>query len=85
MGLTTPFMAIEIAPDQAIWVTTPEGAELTGYSREHLEKMANKNWRLPEDERVIKIRKRSGRYELWLPDILKYIDEIGYGPHQDKN
>ncbi len=77
-------MAIEIAPDQEIWVTTPEGAELTGYSREYLEKMANKNWRLPEDERLIKVRSRSKRYELWLPDVLRYIDEIGYGPHQDK-
>ncbi len=77
-------MAIEIAPDQEIWVTTPEGAELTGYSREYLEKMANKNWRLPEDERLIKFRSRSKRYELWLPDVLRYIDEIGYGPHQDK-
>ena len=21
---------------------------------------------------------------LWLPDLLRYIEEIGYGPHQDK-
>ena len=46
MGLTTPFMAIEIAPEQEIWVLTGEGAELTGYSHEYLEKMANKNWRI---------------------------------------
>jgi hypothetical protein len=78
-------MAIESAPDQEIWVTTPEGKELTGYNRQYLEKLANKNFRLPEDERLIKIRKRSGRYELWLPDLLRYIEEIGYGPHQDKS
>ena len=77
-------MAIEIAPDQEIWVTTREGAELTGYSREYLEQLARKNWRLPEDERVIKVRSRSNRYELWLPDLLHYIEVIGYGPHQDK-
>ncbi len=77
-------MAVEITPDQEIWVITPEGAELTGYSREYLERLANKNFRLPDDERLIKIRKRAGRYELWLPDLLRYIDEIGYGPHQDK-
>ena len=77
-------MAIEIAPDQEIWVTTPEGAEQTGYSREYLEQVARKNFRLAEDERDIKVRKRSNRYELWLPDILRYINETGYGPHQDK-
>ena len=73
-------MAIEIASEQEIWVTTREGAELTGYSSEYLEKMANKNWRLPEDERLIKVRNRSRRYELWLPDLLHYIEEIGSGP-----
>ena len=77
-------MAIEIAPDQEIWVMTTEGAELTGYSREYLERMASKALKLPEDERVIKVRMRARRYELWLPDLLRYIDEIGYGPHHDK-
>ena len=77
-------MAIEIAPEQEIWVMTREGAELTGYSAEYLEKLANKISKLSEDERPIKIRKRGGRHELWLPDLLRYIDEIGYGPHQDK-
>jgi hypothetical protein len=77
-------MASEFAPDQEIWVTTREGAELTGYNRQYLEKLANKYWRVPEDERLIKIRNRSRRYELWLPDLVRYIAEIGYGPHQDK-
>ena len=78
-------MAIEIAPEHEIWVMTREGAELTGYSSEYIEKLAHKNLRLPEDERQIKVRKRSRFfYELWLPDLLRYRDEIGYGPHQDK-
>ena len=78
-------MAIEITPEQEIWVMTREGAELTGYSREYVEKLAHKNLQLPEDERQIKVRRRSGHYyELWLPDVLRYIDEIGYGPHQNK-
>ena len=77
-------MAIEIAPDQEIWVMTTEGAEVTGYNGQYLKKLAQKMAKLPEDERDIKIRKRVGRYELWLPDLLRYIDEIGYGPHQDK-
>ena len=76
-------MPKEITPDQEIWVITPEGAELTGYSREYLEKLARKHLRLSEDERLIKIRKRANRYELWLPDLLHYLEEIGRGP-QDK-
>ena len=74
-------MPKEITPDQEIWVITSEGAELTGYSQEYLEQLARKNRRLPEDERVIKLRKRAGRYDLWLPDLLRYIEEIGNGPH----
>ena len=74
-------MAKEFAPEQQIWVTTREGAEATGYNKQYLEKLAKKNWQLPEDERDIKIRNRSRRYELWLPDLLIYIEEIGYGPY----
>ena len=77
-------MAIQVTPEQEIWVMTTEGAGLTGYSGQYLEKLANKNLRLPDNERHIKVRKRGGRFELWLPDLLRYIDEIGYGPHQDK-
>ncbi len=80
-----PFMAIEIPSDQQVWVTTNEAEELTGYNRQYLKQLANKNSKLPDDERMIKVRMRSGRfYELWLPDLLRYINEIGYGPHQDK-
>jgi hypothetical protein len=77
-------MAIKIAPDQEIWVMTAEGAELTGYNARYLEKLAKKNSLLPENERDIRVRMRSNRHELWLPDLLRYIKEIGYGPHQDK-
>ena len=77
-------MAIEIAPEQEIWVMTREGSEITGYSSRYLEKMAKKMSRLPDNEQTIKVRMRSNRNELWLPDLLRYIDEIGYGPHQDK-
>jgi hypothetical protein len=78
-------MAKEITPEQQIWVTTREGAAVTGYNSQYLEKLANKNSKLPEDERQIKVRKRSGLfYELWLPDLLLYIEEIGYGPYQNK-
>ena len=77
-------MAIQITPDQEIWVMTTEGAEATGYNRQYLEKLARKIFQLPEDERFIKVRMRARRYELWLPDLLHYIEETGYGPHLDK-
>jgi hypothetical protein len=76
-------MTIKIAPEQEIWVTTDEGEALTGYNRHYLRQLASKNLKLPDDERLIKVRKRGGPYhEIWLPDLLRYIQEIGYGPHQ---
>ena len=74
-------MAIEIAPDQQIWVMTNEGAEITGYSREYLQQLAKKIFRLPEDERPIKVRMRSKRYEFWLPALLHYRDGLNFAIH----
>ncbi len=77
-------MAIKITPDQEIWVMTGEGSAITGYNALYLQKMARRNLALPEDERLFKVRMRGNRYEIWLPDLLRYIEEIGNGPHQDK-
>ena len=77
-------MAIQITSDQEIWVMTSEGAAITGYNALYLQKIARKNLGLPENERQFKVRMRGNRYEIWLPDLLRYIEEIGYGPHQDK-
>ena len=77
-------MAIKITPDQEIWVMTSEGSTITGYNALYLQKMARRNLALPEDERLFKVRMRGNRYEIWLPDLLRYIDETGYGPHLDK-
>ncbi len=77
-------MASKTAPDQEIWVMTAEAAEITGYNVRYVGQLAKKNSLLPEAEREIKVRMRSKRHELWLPDLLRYIEEIGYGPHQDK-
>ena len=63
---------------------TTEGSKITGYNRQYLEQLARKNLFLPEDERLLKVRMRARRYELWLPDLLRYIEEIGNGPHQEK-
>lgn len=77
-------MAIKITPDQEIWVMTGEGSAITGYNALYLQKMARRNLALPEDERQFKVRMRGNRYEIWLPDLLRYIEEVGNGPHQDK-
>ena len=79
------FALTELPDNQEIWVMTAEGAEITGYSAEYLQQMARKNFLKPEEDRQIRVRKRSKFYELWLPDILKHIEERGYGPRNPSN
>ncbi|MBZ0298486.1 MAG: hypothetical protein K8J31_02045 [Anaerolineae bacterium] len=69
-------------PTDAIWVNTTEAAEITGYNQDYMQQLARRMWRLPEAERVIKMRNRSRRYELWLPDLVVYIQNHGYGPRK---
>ncbi|HEX2623425.1 MAG TPA: hypothetical protein VHL11_24860 [Phototrophicaceae bacterium] len=63
------------------WVNTAEAAEVTGYYDEHVRKLARENWKLPEDQRLIRVRRRSNRYDVWLPDLVNYITNHGYGPY----
>ncbi len=67
-----------------IWVSTSEAAELTGYDQQYLQKLALKLTRLPEDERLIRLRSRTRRYEFWLPDLVQYMEKYGRGPHAPK-
>jgi hypothetical protein len=67
---------------EQIWVTTKEGAEITGYNQDYLMILARKISRQPEHERLIQIRNRSNRYEFWLPDLYKYAAEHGNGPQE---
>ena len=67
-----------------IWVSTTEGAEITGYNRDHVIKLARDNWRIEENHRLIRVRRKAGHYDIWLPDLMKYIAEHGYGPTQKK-
>jgi hypothetical protein len=69
---------------EEIWINTSEGAELTGYNRDYVNKLARDNWQVPEDERVIRVRRRAGRYDIWQPDLLRYMSDHGYGPIQKK-
>ena len=65
---------------EEIWVSTSEGAEITGYFQTYVQKLARDNWALPEDEREIKVRKRSRGYDIWLPDLLVYMEKGSNGP-----
>lgn len=63
-----------------IWVTVTEGAEITGYNRDYVKKLVVKVWKQPEEDRLIKLRRRSYGYEIWLPDLIEYSQNIGRGP-----
>lgn len=62
------------------WVTTQEAAHITGYNRQYIIRLAQKMSQQPEEERKIKIQRRNG-YELWLPDLIDYLEHFGHGPH----
>lgn len=66
---------------QEIWVNTTEAAEITGYNNEHVRLIARENWKMAEEERLIRVRRRSNRYDIWLPDLVQYMHERGYGPY----
>jgi predicted metallopeptidase len=67
---------------EEIWVNATEGAEITGYNPGHLRRIVRENWNLPDEQRLFKIRKRSGGYDIWLPDLINYINQHGHGPYQ---
>jgi hypothetical protein len=68
-------------PIEEIWVSTGEGAELTGYNMDYLRQLAYRMYQQPEDERPIKIRNRARRYEFWLPDLIAFFEKFGHGPY----
>ncbi len=70
----------ELKKVEEIWVNTNEAAEITGYSFESIRSVVKRIANQPETEREIKLRKRAYRWELWLPDLMKYVDKPGRGP-----
>jgi hypothetical protein len=62
------------------WVNVTESAELLGYHRMTISKLAQANWNLPENEREIQIKRHTHGYMLWLPDLIKYAGRKGHGP-----
>ena len=63
------------------WVNVTEAAAITGYNRQYFLKLAAKLWQQPEATRPIKMRKRSSGYDLWLPDLMVYIEKEARGPY----
>lgn len=70
---------------EEIWVNTKEGAEITGYNREHLKRLVSKIWQQPEEERPVKMRKRSNGYDMWLPDLMAYLESTGKKPYRKRS
>jgi hypothetical protein len=65
-----PASDIDVAEN---WVNVTEAAEITGYSRDRVQRIAYNNWNLPESEREIIVQRRSHGYMIWLPSLKEYI------------
>jgi hypothetical protein len=71
---------LEKTESKEIWVNVAEAAELTGYNFHSIRSVVQRISSQPETEREIKLRKRAYRWELWLPDLMKYVVKPGRGP-----
>ena len=52
---------------------------MTGYSRDRVQRIAYNNWKAPEEEREIKVERRSHGYMIWLPSLQEYINKPDAG------
>jgi hypothetical protein len=71
---------IDLSSVEKIWVNAHEAAQATGYNPQYITRLAMKMQKKPESEREIQLKKRSNRYEMWLPDLIAYHLKIGFGP-----
>jgi hypothetical protein len=65
---------------EQIWVNTAEATEATGYNYHSIRKLIQRIASQPEETREIKMRRRSTGWELWLPDLMAYVDKPRSGP-----
>jgi len=72
---------LEKIEPKEIWVDLYEAAEIIGYNYHSMRRLIYGMSQQPEDEREIKLRKRTSRWELWLPDLIKYVEKPGRGPY----
>ncbi|HEX2619653.1 MAG TPA: hypothetical protein VHL11_05890 [Phototrophicaceae bacterium] len=70
----------DTTPPGKEWVNVTEAAEITGYHRAYVQQLVSRLWKKPEEEREIKMVKRSSGYEIWLPDLLEYKKKPMRGP-----
>jgi hypothetical protein len=70
----------EVKQVEEIWVNTAEGAQVTGYDPDSLRKLASNMAKKPEEERTIKVRRRTSGWEMWLPDLVHYVKQPRPGP-----
>jgi hypothetical protein len=73
-------MELDKIESKEIWVDLFEAAELTGYNLESIRKLAYRIAQQADEERPIKIRKRTSRWEMWLPDLMAYTRRPLHGP-----
>jgi hypothetical protein len=59
---------------EEIWVNLNEGAQATGYNHQYVQRLAIKMSKKPEAEREIRLRWRTSYWEMWLPDLITYIN-----------
>jgi hypothetical protein len=64
---------------EQIWVSVREATKITGYNHDHVRRLARENWRLPEDQRRIRVRMDGQAYVIWLPDLISYFGEDNDG------
>lgn len=76
---------VKLEKTDETWVNVAEATEITGYNFHSIRRMVQTIASQPEDEREIKLRKRANRWELWLPDLMKYIVKPGRGPRKSLN
>jgi hypothetical protein len=66
---------------EEIWVNLNEGAQATGYNHQYVQKLVKKISAKPEAEREIRLRWRTSYWEVWLPDLVKYLSSTAmHGP-----
>ena len=70
----------EVKVAEEIWVNLSEATEITGYNYNSLRKVIWQMAQEPEEQRSIKIKKRSNAWELWLPDLMNFMQEPRRGP-----
>jgi hypothetical protein len=72
-----PASDIDVAEN---WVNVTEAAEILGYHRKTVAKLVLATWKLPEDERQLRLQRRSNGYMIWLPDLIQYADQKAHAP-----